>query len=354
MLLVAFSGHGIEREGQPFLLPSDSQVNGDIRLLEETAINVTRLKDAIKETGVGQVIFILDSCRNDPVGRADTDNPLTLAYTRGFNFDVRNKEVTAFVTLYATSVGQRAYEFKEKRQGYFTWRLVEGLKGRAANAKGEVTLAGLVRYLQEEVPKQVRIELGKEQRPFADIGGYKAEDLVIAVTGQATSIPTNSLPAPFTDTADVAVWEAIKNSRNQQDFKDYIKEFPNGRYVRQAKRQLRILEGQVESQPNNSELTVLPLIVDDKSVKIIAATPSIMDKSHSAIFIGGQGWDGGSEVKVIVNDLDITAQIESQDSGGIALKGSVKELNLRSGRNEIAVIVNGIKSNTYVFTQVIK
>ncbi len=35
LLLFAFAGHGMERGGHAFLLPSDAQVNGDIRLLEE-------------------------------------------------------------------------------------------------------------------------------------------------------------------------------------------------------------------------------------------------------------------------------------------------------------------------------
>ena len=127
--------------------------------------------------------MILDACRNDPVGRANADNPLTTAYTRGFNFDLRNREVQAFATLYATEIGHRAYEYKEKKQGYFTWVLVEGLRGGAANDKGEVTLATLVKYLQERVPKRVLQDLGpgKDQKPFAVVEGYRADDLVISV-----------------------------------------------------------------------------------------------------------------------------------------------------------------------------
>lgn len=185
LLLISFAGHGIERDGQAFLLPSDSQVSNDVDLLEQTAINVTQVKERIKKIGVTQVLMILDACRNDPVGRANADNPLTPAYTRGFNFDVRNREVQAFATLYATEVGHRAYEFKEKKQGYFTWLLVEAMRGGAANEKGEVTLAGLVRYLQERVPKRVLQDLGpgKTQKPFAIIEGYRADELVIAVPG---------------------------------------------------------------------------------------------------------------------------------------------------------------------------
>jgi len=182
LLLISFAGHGIERGGQAFLLPADSQVSNDVDLLEQTAINVSQIKDRIRRIGVKQVIMIIDACRNDPVGRANADNPLTAAYTRGFNFDLRNREVQAFATLYATEVGHRAYEYKEKKQGYFTWALVEALRGGAANEKGEVTLATLVKYLQERVPKRVLQDLGpgKDQKPFAVVEGYRADELVIS------------------------------------------------------------------------------------------------------------------------------------------------------------------------------
>lgn len=232
LLLVFFAGHGIERQNQAFLLPSDAQVSNDVNLLEQTAVNVTNIKDWVRKTGVGQILLFLDACRNDPAGRADAPNPLTKNYTRGFNFDVRNHEVQAFATIYATSVGSRAYEYKEKRQGYFTWVLVEGLKGAAANERGEVTLSNLISYLQERVPRQVAIDLGqgKEQRPFAVIEGYKANELVIAarhdaqmppetfkpiVTGNSTGDveprSANSTPASVTDVAGTT-WTGLNES----------------------------------------------------------------------------------------------------------------------------------------------
>jgi hypothetical protein len=188
LFVFAFAGHGAERGGQAFLLPRDAQLSDDIDLLEQTAINVKTVSDRIKKTGVKQVLMVLDACRNDPSGRANADNPLTQAYTKGLNFDLRNHEVNAFATLYATEVGHRAYEYKEKHQGYFTWALVEGLNGAAANDRGEVTLASLVNYLQERVPKKVLLDLGagKVQKPFAIVEGYRADQLVLAAPGQHT------------------------------------------------------------------------------------------------------------------------------------------------------------------------
>ena len=102
------------------LLPSDAQISDQISFLEETAISMNRVKERIKETGVAQVLVLLDACRNDPGGRADAPNPLTNVYTSAFDFDVRNREVQAFATVYATGFGQRAYEYTEKQQGYFS------------------------------------------------------------------------------------------------------------------------------------------------------------------------------------------------------------------------------------------
>lgn len=243
LLFFSFAGHGMERNNQAFLLPSDSQVSNDVDLLEQTAINVAQIKNRIRTTGVKQVVMVLDACRNDPAGRANVDNPLTATYVRNFNFDIRNREVTAFATLYATAVGERAYEYTEKRQGYFTWELVEGLRGAAANEKGEITLSALLQHVQERVPKRVLADLGsgKEQRPFADIGGYQADQLVIAVaspeampkkptTAAATSV--NPDGAAF----ELIYWETIKNSKDPEDFKSYLDRYPNGQFTELALR----------------------------------------------------------------------------------------------------------------------
>jgi hypothetical protein len=252
LLLISFAGHGIERGGQAYLIPSDSQITDDITLLEESAVSVSRLRDRIRTSGVGQVVIFLDACRNDPGGRADAPNPLTEAYVNAFNFDVRNREVAAFATIYATAVGQRAYEYTEKKQGYFTWAIVEALKGRAANEKGEVTLASLIRYVQETVPKRVAIDLGgsKQQRPFSQMEGYKADDLVIAVTSNVVAnTSTPAVPTVDPTAFELAYWDTIKNSNNANDFKSYLDKYPDGQFTALARNKINSL------QPNDTAPT---------------------------------------------------------------------------------------------------
>jgi hypothetical protein len=258
LLLISFAGHGIERGGQAYLVPSDAQLSDDISFLEESAVSVSRMHDRIRATGVAQVVILLDACRNDPGGRADAPNPLTQAYVKGFNFDVRNREVQAFATLYATAVGQRAYEYTEKKQGYFTWTVVEALKGGAANEKGEVTLAQLVKYVQENVPKRVAIDLGpgKQQRPFSQMEGYKAEALVIAMGGPTSSV-TSTAAAPSVDPVafELSYWETVKNSTRPDDFRSYLEKYPDGQFASLAKIRINSLSARANvSAPTFDEI----------------------------------------------------------------------------------------------------
>jgi formylglycine-generating enzyme required for sulfatase activity len=282
LLLVSFSGHGMERGGQAFLLPSDATAANDVRLLQQTAVSVTDMHDWIKGTGVGQVVVLLDACRNDPAGgRADSVNALTQAYTRGFDFDVANREVEAYATLYATSVGARAYEYVGKRQGYFTWAIVEALKGGAADAEGRVTLSRLVKYVEEVVPKRVAVDYGagKQPKPFARIEGYRADELVVAVAAKAA--PVVAGPAPVTvdpRAVEMELWGAIKESRDPADYEDYLKRYPTGVYEGVARAKIRTLRA--AASPSATQPVTQPTSPPATST----AKPQMADK---AIDLGG-------------------------------------------------------------------
>jgi formylglycine-generating enzyme required for sulfatase activity len=246
LLLFSFAGHGMERGGKAYLLPTDAQIGGDLGLLEDTSINVEAMSERIRNSGIKQVMLVLDACRNNPEGRGldhQSNNKLTSAYTKGFDFEARNQNIEAFVKLYSTSIGELAYEDKEKDQGYFTYALVEALKGAAANEKGEVTLASLVKYVQEQVPKRIQSDYGKSksQRPWADMQGYKADELVFSITIRveiAGRKPTGTDAA----TIELEFWNSVKGSSDAADFREYLKQYPNGSFAGLARNKLRQLE----------------------------------------------------------------------------------------------------------------
>ncbi|HYO64327.1 MAG TPA: caspase family protein [Pyrinomonadaceae bacterium] len=195
MIVVAFSGHGIEQDGVAYLMGQDAKNYDD--MIRYTGISVNEVTKAIKDTRASQVMLILDACRNDPNagGRGDKGNALSEAYTRAVDFDGRNSGVQAFVTLYATSVGQQAWENVRRKQGYFSMAIVEALKGEARNDRGEVTLQALLSYVEREVETRVKTERGKEQKPYSVVSGYKANELVIAAHTPPAP-PPSAAPRP--------------------------------------------------------------------------------------------------------------------------------------------------------------
>ena len=231
LFLLQFAGHGIERGGKPFLLPSDARLNDDVALLEETSLAVNSLRTRIQAAGISQVLIVLDACRNEPGGRADLANPLTKSYIDGFRFDLRNQGVKAFATLYATAVGERAWEDADRGRGFFSLALEEALRCKAANERGEVTLAGALRYLEQTVPKQVHLRIGPERRqePFSDIKGFAASELVVAKVKAASTPTTEVAVARTRDDLAREAWELVKGSGNRaalERFKERYKGTP--------------------------------------------------------------------------------------------------------------------------------
>ena len=236
MLLVSFAGHGIERNGKAYILPLDAQLGGDIGLLEDSSISIDIVHDRIRQTGVAQVILFLDACRNNPsTSRGSSDQPLSEAYTSQADLSARNSGIRAFATLYATGLGQVAYENRVRKRGYFSSALVEGLSGMAAHPNGDVTLSGLLEYVQKRVPQMVAKDMGsdKNQLPFAVVEGYQAERLVLASTGvgaAAASGPEASAPAD-PGASERAYWETMRDSTNPEDFMAYLQKYPEGLFA---------------------------------------------------------------------------------------------------------------------------
>lgn len=233
LLLFSFSGHGVSVDNQAFLIPSNGRITRNLSLLKSLSINVMDIKEAIQEIKVKQVLMLLDACRNEP-GRGDTPNVFTAAYMNGFSFDVANSAVKAFATLYATDIGERAYEFYDREtkqyRGYFSYAIEEALKGEAANDKGEVTLRRLIDYLETTVPPRVKSGKDAVQVPSASLSEtYKASELILSVAPPRNLEPIK--PVNDVRPGEIAYWQAIENSNEISDFEDYLARSERGEFA---------------------------------------------------------------------------------------------------------------------------
>ena len=205
LLLIYFAGLGVEQNGKSYLLAADSLPSSE-SLLARTAINLEELKDMIRASGASQVMLFFDAFRRAPA----SEN-----FVRQLTFEVSKNEVTAFATLLSAKAGQRAYESPAKKHGVFTSVLLEAANGKAASKARSVSLADLIKYLENNVPREAAS--GGEQLPWAKVEGYEKEDLILF---QPTSNAAQAQPNKPTPS------ELIRNSKTIQvrDYTVWMKE----------------------------------------------------------------------------------------------------------------------------------
>ena len=115
--LFYFAGHGMEVDGQNYLIPVDADIQSGADV-EYEAVNAGRLLSGMREAGNGLNLVILDACRNNPYNRSSR------SATRGLT---RMSPPSGSLVLYATEPG-RVAEDGEGRNGTFTEHLLEAME----------------------------------------------------------------------------------------------------------------------------------------------------------------------------------------------------------------------------------
>jgi hypothetical protein len=143
--------------------------------------------------------------------------------------------------------------------------------------------------VQGRVPKQVLADLGsgKEQKPFAVIGGYQADQLIIAVAS-ATTTPappaaaataTSFHAVPEADPAafEITYWDTIKNSTDPEDFRSYLAKYPNGQFADLARRRSHAPDSAAKS--TNTRFASTPATTP------IAPAPAALNPQQKALLL---------------------------------------------------------------------
>ena len=164
-LLFFFAGHGMEHDGVPYLLTSDSLREE----LQGTALPMPMVQSILSAFQARNILFIVDACRNDPdAGRAEADAEMDDEFARGLRPKLADeKQQATAALLLACDVGQRAWEIPEAGHGAFTNYLLKGLAGEGRATDGSVTLKSLADYVLGAVPAWAQ-RAKREQTPRFD------------------------------------------------------------------------------------------------------------------------------------------------------------------------------------------
>jgi len=152
LLIVAFSGHGVQLDGTDYLCPFDAH-------LEKPADTMVRLQwvyDRMEACKASQKVLLVDACRNLPARSLD-DSKSVANFARSLaDFDPPK----GICQLSSCAGGQKSYEDQEFKQGVFMHFVIQGLAGEAdrtaqGNNDGEVNLLELFAYTAKKTSSHV-------------------------------------------------------------------------------------------------------------------------------------------------------------------------------------------------------
>lgn len=129
--LFYFAGHGVQNDGENWLLPVDAQVE-DIASLEFGAVNASEIVNRMASADNGLNIVILDACRNNPLtgdvkglSRIESSASLFVSYSTApgavaLDGSGRNSPYTKHLTLALSTPGLNLEEtFKRTLKGVY-------------------------------------------------------------------------------------------------------------------------------------------------------------------------------------------------------------------------------------------
>ncbi|ABA22688.1 Peptidase C14, caspase catalytic subunit p20 [Trichormus variabilis ATCC 29413] len=171
-ILFYFSGHGMLQANtqQAYLCLADTQ-NDD---LENTGLSVQELLQYLSNSGVQNQLIWLDACHSGGMTlRSLNSTPHLLDILQQ-----RAAKIKGFYALLSCDTDQQSWEFPELGHGVFTYYLMRGLRGNAADNQGIISADGLYRYVYyqtlqyiDKINQQLRL-INQQKRGKGDTELY--------------------------------------------------------------------------------------------------------------------------------------------------------------------------------------
>jgi TPR repeat protein len=158
-VLLAFSGHGVQfKDGKDhYFCPADARLADPKSLLSLAAVY-----DELKRCNAGAKVLLVDACRVNP-------EPEGAKFAAKVERQAQDliEPPGGVAALFSCSKGEASYESNDLQHGVFFHFVLEGLKGKAVNKKGEVTIEALSAYVKSEVDDWIKdkISVKKSQTP---------------------------------------------------------------------------------------------------------------------------------------------------------------------------------------------
>jgi hypothetical protein len=314
--LFFFAGHGMQVKGKNYLIPVGADIKAEDEVAGE-AMDVDLVLSKLETARNRLNILVLDACRNNPFARSFRGSQAGLA-----PLDAPMGTYIAF----ATAPGRIAAD-GNGTNGLFTEQLLKAM--RTPGLKLEETF--------KLVLTGVRKDSRDQQVPWT----------ASSVEGDFYFVP-GSAPATAGDptAADLALWNAIKDTGTREAFEAYLDRFPGGIFAKSAATRLAELkakEGAELPRPGKNAQGMLGVAIQDLDANLVKQF-SLAD-SHGAlvasVLSGSPADQAGLQVGDVITGLDghgIQNGKELVNRVGGTAPGSTVKVELIRGGKPLAVL----------------
>lgn len=225
--VVFYAGHGLQIKGENYLPTVDAEINGEEDVPMQS-LSTKQVMDVLGEAKTRMNLVFLDACR---------DNPYARSFRSGSRGIAKENAPSGTLISFATRPGSVAGD-GDGRNGLYTSVLLEQIK--QSNQPIEQVL--------KRVVSGVKVASKGMQEPWME--GSIEGDFCFVQCGSSIDDKKS-----MTDTlrVELAFWESIRDSNNRNDFIEYLKQFPDGKFSGIARNRL------------GSMLSSVPLTVSNQS-----------------------------------------------------------------------------------------
>jgi WD40 repeat protein/uncharacterized caspase-like protein/energy-coupling factor transporter ATP-binding protein EcfA2 len=143
-VLFYFSGHGyLDTNNQPVLCVADTRLDN----LTETGLKLDLLLNELGQCQAQRQLVWLDACQ-EREQQSDTQIKQNPTQQLSAALKEQAEKSQNFHAMLSCDKQERSWEIEELEHGLFTFCLIEGLRGKAANSKGQIDADGLFNYVE--------------------------------------------------------------------------------------------------------------------------------------------------------------------------------------------------------------
>lgn len=221
MAVVYFAGHGIEIDGQNYLIPTDAELREDVDVEFET-LSLDQVMRSVR--GARELkLVLLDACRNNPFAHSMRMSGNTRSVGRGL---ARIEPTVGTLVSYAAKQGTTADDGAGRNSPY-TQALLKYLEEPGLE----------VNFLFRKVRDEVLKSTNRAQEPFT-YGSLPGKRIFLREGTEEDQTASDS--GSIQNTAiELAYWNAIKDSEDPVVIQSYIDKYPEGQFTFLAKVMLK-------------------------------------------------------------------------------------------------------------------